>query len=308
SQFCIGALLGFGFGYLGTEIMNRIDVNSDSLYPVCAATLVVIVFSTVKFLGGNGLLAVYITGMVMGNRSMKYKIPLVRFFDGISWLMQIFIFVTLGLLVFPKQMLHVWHESFLFAILLAVVIRPASVLLTLLPFKYLPKFKFNQYDITFKSKIFISWVGLRGASSIVFATYPLVNRLDNADYIFNIVFFVSLVSLVLQGTLLSPIAKYLGLIDSKDNTLVSRSFTDFETDAELNCELYELFASSSSDMTGKKLRDIKFPESIRIVMIKRSDKIVIPKGNSTIKENDILVTSAEDPELLYSFKEQHSLS
>ena len=175
----------------------------------------------------------------MGNMKLVYKSSLVRFFDGFSWLMQILVFVTLGLLVFPSQLPSVWLPALTISAMLMFIIRPAAVFLTLLPFKY-----------TKKAQL------LRGASSIVFASYALTYALPNGDVIFNMVFFISLTSVIIQGSLLAPMASLLDQLDHEDKTLVSRSFTDYEE--ELQGGLYELSVTKGSSAVGMAVEELKY--------------------------------------------------
>lgn len=290
-QFVIGGVLGLAFGFAGAWVMNRIRLNSDGLYPVVAATLAALIYSAVQVMQGNGFLGIYIAGMVMGNMKLVYKSSLVRFFDGFSWLMQILVFVTLGLLVFPSQLPSVWLPALTISAMLMFIIRPAAVFLTLLPFKY-----------TKKAQLLVSWVGLRGASSIVFASYALTYALPNGDVIFNMVFFISLTSVIIQGSLLAPMASLLDQLDHEDKTLVSRSFTDYEE--ELQGGLYELSVTKGSPAVGMAVQELKFPESVRIMLIRRGSGTVTPTGKTQVKEGDMLMVTANNTDVLLALKER----
>lgn len=294
-QFAIGGALGLAFGYAGACVTNHIKVNSDGLYPVVAATLAALIYSAVQILQGNGFLGIYIAGMVMGNVKLVHKVSLVRFFDGFSWLMQILVFVTLGLLVFPSQLPSVWLPALTMSAMLMFFIRPAAVFITLFPFKY-PK----------KAQLLVSWVGLRGASSIVFATYALTNNLPNADVIFNMVFFISLTSVILQGSLLAPVASLLDQLDRDDKTLVSRGFTDYEE--EMQGTLYELCAGEGAFAVGQTVQEMKFPESVRIMLIRRGGGTITPTGKTQIKEGDMLMVTTENTDALLALKGRLGLS
>lgn len=294
-QFSVGGVLGFAFGFAGAWVTNRIKLNSDGLYPVVAATIAALIYSAVQIMHGNGFLGIYVAGMVMGNVKLAHKVSLVRFFDGFSWLMQILVFVTLGLLVFPSQLPSVWLPAITISVMLMFVIRPAAVFLTLLPFKY-PR----------NARLLISWVGLRGASSIVFASYALSNSLPNADVIFNMVFFISLTSVILQGSLLAPVASLLDQLDREDKTLVSRGFTDYEE--ELQGTLYELRAVKGSPAVGMAVQEMKFPESVRIMLISRGSGTLTPTGKTRIKEGDMLMVTAENTGVLLALKERLGLA
>lgn len=202
-QLSIGAAAGFALGYAIVWIINRINVPNESLYPVLLFSCVFFVFAFTNLLQGNGYLAVYIAGLVVGNRKLMHKRSLTTFFDGFTWLFQIVMFLTLGLLVNPSELPAVAGVGLLVAIFMIVVSRPISVFACLLPFR----------RFTTRARVYISWVGLRGAVPIIFATYPLMSaEIPNARMIFNIVFFVTIVSLLVQGTTVSAMARWLGLV------------------------------------------------------------------------------------------------
>ena len=206
-QLSIGAAAGFALGYAIVWIINRINVPNESLYPVLLFSCVFFVFAFTNLLQGNGYLAVYIAGLVVGNRKLMHKRSLTTFFDGFTWLFQIVMFLTLGLLVNPSELPAVAGVGLLVAIFMIVVSRPISVFACLLPFR----------RFTTRARVYISWVGLRGAVPIIFATYPLMSaEIPNARMIFNIVFFVTIVSLLVQGTTVSAMARWLGLVGKSE--------------------------------------------------------------------------------------------
>ena len=206
-QLSIGAAAGFALGYAIVWIINRINVPNESLYPVLLFSCVFFVFAFTNLLQGNGYLAVYIAGLVVGNRKFVHKRSLTTFFDGFTWLFQIVMFLTLGLLVNPSELPAVAGVGLLVAIFMIVVSRPISVFACLLPFR----------RFTTRARVYISWVGLRGAVPIIFATYQLMSaEIPNARMIFNIVFFVTIVSLLVQGTTVSAMARWLGLVGKSE--------------------------------------------------------------------------------------------
>ncbi|MDL2298485.1 potassium/proton antiporter [Synergistaceae bacterium OttesenSCG-928-D05] len=290
-QFSIGIALGLGLGWLGVFVMNRIKLNSDGLYPVVAVAIAAVVFSLTQILKGNGLLAIYLAGMVMGNSKMTYKTSIVRFFDGVSWLMQILVFVTLGLLVFPSQLPGIFLPGMVIGLALMFIVRPLAVF---------PILHFFEYST--KGKLLVSWVGFRGASSIVFATYALSAGLPAGQTIFNIVFFVSLTSVVLQGSTLAPVARWLGQLDTEDHALVARTFTDYEDD--LRGALYEMRVVSSSSAVGTVVQDLKFPDDARILVIRRGNNSIMPTGKTKLMEGDVLMVLADKTENLVNLKSQ----
>src|SRR5690606_8826797 len=214
-QMAAGGLFGWLFGRLTVLLINKVNLDFEGLYPVMLLALVLITYTTVDLLKGNGFLAVYISAITVGNAKMAHKKSLMKFFDGIAWLMQVIMFITLGLLVFPKQLVPVSGIAILAALFLIFVARPLGVFISL------HFFKFN-----LREKTFISWVGLRGAVPIVFATFPLIANIDMSSTIFHIVFFIVLASVAIQATTLPLAAKFLHL--SLPASLKRRSMLDLE--------------------------------------------------------------------------------
>ncbi len=199
--FLIGGAMGYLMGRISVWTINKIKLEIEGLYPVLVLGLAMFTYSATHFIGGNGFLAIYICALIMGNSKFVYKSILKNFYDGQAWLMQIVLFLTLGLLVFPSRVIPIMDVGLLIAGFLMFVARPAGVF-TSLAFS----------DATLKTKIFISWVGLRGAVPMVFATYPVIAGLEKADLIFNLVFFISVSSVLLQGTSLAIVARWLKII------------------------------------------------------------------------------------------------
>lgn len=285
TQISIGALVGVAVALAAVWLMNNINLDIDSLYTIMLMGVAILAFSGASLLGGNGFLAVYITGIIMGNKKLVHKVSLVRYFDGVSWLMQILLFITLGLLVSPSGLMGVMLPGIATAIFIIFIARPIAV------YAILPFFKQS-----FNNKFFVSWVGFRGAASIVFATYPLNAGIASAEYIFNIVFFVALVSVMVQGTLLVPIAQKLDLL-SEDETVL-RTFTDYSGD--IHTELLEIVIPEESCMVNKRIMNVDIPQDILIVMIKREGKIITPKGNTILREGDIIMLAGKNKEQLFA--------
>lgn len=200
----LGIILGVVFGKGGVKLINSIKLHIQGLYPVLTISLAFLTFSVSYFVGGNGFLSVYIAALILGNSYFVNKKVQMQFFDGIAWLMQIIMFLTLGLLVFPSQIVPVIGIGILISFFLILVARPLAVFLCLSPFK-----------VRLKDKVFISWVGIRGAVPIIFATYPIVAGISGANMIFNVVFFITITSALIQGSTIHVVAKYLGLSVSK---------------------------------------------------------------------------------------------
>ena len=198
-QMTLGVVLGYLIGKGMVFLINTLLLEYEGLYPVLTFALVLLIYGTTALLDGNGFLAVYVAGITMGNSTFMHKKSLVRFHDGLAWLMQTSMFLTLGLLVFPSHLVPVVGLGLLISVFLMLVARPLGVFLTLYFFKF-----------SFKEKLMLSWVGLRGAAPIILATFPLLSGIPNADMIFNVVFFVVLTSALIQGTSIPLVARWLG--------------------------------------------------------------------------------------------------
>ncbi len=275
-QLFFGILIGLCIGFATTYIVKKIDLEIDGLYPILLISFVLFSYALAEKLGGNGLLSVYITGVFIGNNKLVHKKSLVHFFDGVSWLMQIIIFFTLGLLVFPSQLLNVFSSSLSISIFMLLVARPIAV------FSILSWFK-----IPVKAQLFVSWVGLRGVASIVFATIALADGLPIANQIFNTVFFIAIISVGVQGTFLPQIAKKLDLVEEQGS--VFKIFNDYED--EIDKRLVEFKVAEASILANKKIMEAQIPDDVFIIMIKRKGEIIMPKGLTTILPGDILVLS-----------------
>ena len=197
-QMLVGAALGYGAGRAILFLVNGLKLGYEGLYPVLTLSLVFLAFGLTNVVGGNGFLAVYLAGIVLGNHDFIHKRSLLRFHDGLAWIMQIAMFLTLGLLVFPSRLVPIIGVGLLIAGWLMFVARPISIFMGLMP-----------SALNWREKTFISWVGLRGAAPIILATFPLLAGLQQANLIFNVVFFVVLTSVLLQGTSIPLIARWL---------------------------------------------------------------------------------------------------
>ncbi len=284
-QILIGGALGFGFGKLSKYVINRIRLDFEGLYPVLAIALMFITFSFTDFVGGNGFLAVYLCAVYLGNHNIIHKKTIMKMFDGLAWLMQIVLFLTLGLLVFPSHVLPVVGIGMFVSVFLIFIARPLSVFISLMFFK-----------MKMRRRWYISWVGLRGAVPIVFATYPLLAGIEKADMIFNIVFFVSLSSVLVQGTTLSLVAKWLHValpFKSKPKSPVDAFLAD-----GAKSFIREIIIPENNHSVGKRIVQLKFPRKAIIAMISRDDKFLTPNGATEIEPNDMLIVLTEDSETL----------
>ncbi|MBK6341093.1 MAG: potassium/proton antiporter [Flavobacteriales bacterium] len=285
-QMSIGALAGWGMGRLMTFTLNRIKLQFDGLYPVLLLALMMFTFAATDMIGGNGFLAVYLAGVVLGNSDFIHKKSLIRFYDGQAWLVQIVMFLTLGLLVFPKQVVPVMGIGLLISVVLIVVARPIAVFVSLAPFR----------SATWRQKAFLSWVGLRGAVPIVFATYPLIAGLENAQFIFNVVFFAVLTSVLLQGSTLPLAARLLRV--ERPKGFKRESALDLELNKELSGTLLGLVVPADSSAVDHLIVDLHFPKDAQIILVERNGGFTSPDGATAIEAGDRLMVMAKKPEKL----------
>ena len=280
----LGVACGYVFGKLMVWILNRIQLNIDGLYPVLVLSLVFFTFSFTERIGGNGFLAVYISALILGNSNFIHRKSLMRFYDGQAWLMQIVMFLTLGLLVYPTQIVPIIGEGVMISAFLILIARPVAVF-TSLAFAT---------DMNFRKKLFISWVGLRGAAPIVFATYPLLADIEYAYTIFHLVFFISVSSVLLQGTTLPYIARWLHV---NVPWRIKRSFPlDIEFKEDLKSELVEMDIPENSPAAGKAVVDLDLPKSAFIVLIHRTGKYFTAGGDTVLETGDHLLLMADSKE------------
>ncbi|MDT0689988.1 potassium/proton antiporter [Salegentibacter sp. F188] len=293
-QILIGGFLGFLFGKISKMIINRIKMDFEGLYPVLAIALMFLTFSATDTLGGNGFLAVYLCAVFLGNQNLIHKKAIMRMFDGLAWLMQIVLFLTLGLLVNPSQIFPVMGIGLLVSTFLILVARPIGVLISLSFFK-----------MKMRRRWYISWVGLRGAVPIVFATYPLIAGIEKAGMIFNIVFFVSVLSVIIQGTTLSAVAKWLHV--SLPSQAKQRSPVDAFLEDSAKSLMREITIPEGHNSTGKRIVDLEFPKKAIIAMIMREGKFITPTGMTTLEDQDTLVILSEDSETVKDVYTQFGL-
>ena len=288
-QLGLGLIAGYILGKVSVWIINRVNVENQSLYPILLLAVIFFIFSITSLLKGNGYLAVYIAGLVVGNTKIIHKKSIVTFFDGFTWLWQIVMFITLGLLVNPHELLPVAGIGLTVGIFMIIFARPITVFLCLLPFR----------NFTTKAKLYISWVGLRGAVPSIFATYPLIAGIENANLIFNVVFFITILSLLVQGTTVTHVARWLHLTDAPER----KDEFGIELPEEIKSAMSEIDITKEVLSHGNKLMQLKLPDHTLAVMVKRDGKYFIPKGNTELHENDkLLMISDNDEALLQSYE------
>lgn len=290
-QFFIGGVLGYLFGYLLPKILNRIHLNFYGLYPVFTIGWVLLLFSSASLFGGNGFLAVYIAGIVANASEFVHKKNLIGFHDGLSWIMQIAVFLALGLLVFPSELPDVALSGLAIAFWLMFIARPAGVFITTM---------FSAFS--FKEKVFVSWVGLRGAVPIILATYPYLQGFDKSNLIFNIVFFIVLFSILIQGTTLPLMAKWLNVKSNKKG---------FKSDKFVASPLFyhtlkQFYIEPDSRVIGLSIVELNLPSDFLILLVKKENKNIKPTGSYILEENDMLLIQCNSnkkyKEVLKTFK------
>jgi potassium/hydrogen antiporter len=273
----VGGVCGYLMGRAMTWVVNRIKLEVDGLYPVLILALVFFTFSFTDRIGGNGFLAVYVSAIVLSNSNFIHKKSLIRFYDGQAWLMQIVMFLALGLLVFPKQMVPVIPQGLAITAFLIFIARPAAVFISLA----------RAHDLNWRKKLFLSWVGLRGAAPIVFATYPLLAHVHYANTIFNLVFFISAISVLLQGTTLPVMAKWLHV--SVPEKLKRKFPLDIELKDDFKTTLVDVDVPATSPAVGRAVVDLTLPKNAMIVLIHRNGKYLTATGETVIEAADHLL-------------------
>ena len=275
-QIAIGFTVGLALGHGARWLLTRIHLQSSPLYSILILSIVLFSNGAASFIGGNGLLALYICAIIIGNtKDLPFKKEVLLFFDGITWLSQLMMFLLLGLLAKPSHMPTVLVPALLIGVFLILVARPAGIMLSLLPFK----------GLSFRAKLLTSWVGLKGAGPILFALYTVIEGVDGSNEIFNIVFIITLLSLLVQGMTISPMARLLNM--SIDDDPEVETF-GMEIPEEMGM-LRDHIVSADDLEGGDTLRDLHLPHGIRVVMVRRDAKYLVPHGSMKLMEGDRLV-------------------
>lgn len=275
-QMGLGGLFGLLFGKAMVFMLNRLKSYYEGVYPVLSLALAALTYGATAAAGGSGFLAVYIAGLIAGNSEFVYKKSTLRFFDGLAWLSQIAMFVTLGLLVFPSRIIPILWAGLACSAFLMFVARPVSVFLSLLPVR-----------LGWREKTLISWVGLRGAVPVVLATFPLVAGLADAEAIFNIVFFIVLTSALFQGWSIPVVARLLGLqapFAQKRNYPI-----EYAPVEGVDTQLEEFIIPYSSAIAGKQIVELNLPRDSLIVLINRDENFFVPRGGTALEGGDIVL-------------------
>ncbi|HDQ25361.1 MAG TPA: potassium/proton antiporter [bacterium] len=273
-------IAGYLLGKILVFLINKINLEFDGLYPVLTMSLLIMFFSLALKAGINGYLCVYAAGIVMCNSDFIHRKNLTRFHEGMAWLAQIGMFLMFGLLVFPSALGPVAVEGLLVAAALIFIARPAATFICLAFTKY-----------TFKEKLLLSWVGLKGAVPIILALFPLMAGIEGGQKIFNIVFFVVLVSALLQGSTIPLVSKLLGL--EEKNVVKKRYPIEFEATAGIDADLNEVFVPYESEYVGKRLFEIGIPKGSLVTLVSRGEQFIIPDGGTVIEGGDVMLVMAE---------------
>lgn len=280
-QFLIGGSVGYAFGRFAVWLVNRINLSNSSLYPILLLSIVFATFTITDLLKGNGYLAVYIAGVIVGNSRLVYRKEINTFMNGLTWLFQIIMFLSLGLLVNPHEMLDIAAVALLIGLFMIVIARPVSVFACLLPFR----------NISNKARLFVSWVGLRGAVPIIFATYPVIAGIEGSQQLFNIVFFITLLSLVVQGMSISSFARWLhlDLPEEKEGNEFGVELPD-----EIDTKLEDMTLTTEMLAGGNRLKDMNIPKGSLVMLVKRGNEFIIPNGQVELHAGDKLLFISEN--------------
>ena len=291
NQILFGIVIAIILAKLSVYLLRKFKFEIEGFYLIFITAIAILSYSLSEYLGGNGYLCVYITGIIIGNSKIPHKKSIFQFLDGISWLMQITLFFVLGLLAFPSRIPLVMEKGILISLFMIFVARPISIFSIL-----------YWFNVPIKQQIFISWVGIRGAASIVFAIFAETYGVSTNNDIFHIIFFIALFSVVAQGTITPILAKKLDLIDNDESVL--KTFNDYKENKSTS--LIEFTIDKNNSIANKMIMDANIPEDILVVMIKRNGDVFVPNGSTKILPGDILVLSGNKLKYFNEYREEKS--
>ncbi len=287
TQMLVGGVAGLGVGVAAVHTVNRLNLNAAGLYPVLISAFGLLSFGLAANMSGSGFLAIYISGIVIGNSRIVFKRGILLFHDAGAWMGQIIMFVVLGLLSFPSRLLSVTGQGLLIAAALVFIARPVAVLLTI------PWFRFNWREITF-----ISWVGLKGAVPITLATFPFLLNVERSQLLFDVVFFVVVISAVVQGWSLPSVARMLKLeVPAPPQPPVTVEISSLH---QVDGDVVDFAVAADSRAAGRRVKELALPEGVVIALIARNRQLIPPQGNTRIEAGDhvVLVVRSETLPLL----------
>jgi potassium/hydrogen antiporter len=280
-QMGVGLVAGWVLARGVVALINRLHLEFDGLYPVLTIAFVLLTYEGTAWLGGSGFVATYVAGLTIANAEFLHKRSLLRFHDAIAWLMQISMFVLMGLLVFPSHVIPVAGQAVLVAMVLMLIARPVAVLLTLVPFR-----------VPIREVAFVSWVGLRGATPIILATFPVVAGIPDAETIFNVVFFVVLLSVLAQGTTIPSAARRLGV--AAPFTATDQYTFDAIITGDEGHGLRQLTILEGAPAVGRSVVSLRLPAGVLLVLIYRDGQVIMPQGGTTLEAGDRIMLLAQD--------------
>lgn len=287
-QLGIGLAAGVAIGFAGVELLKRSRLASGGLYPVATLAIAAIAYGVSDVLGGSGFLSVYLAGLVLGSRQIPARRTIAAFHEGVSWVAQVGLFFTLGLLVFPSQLGGVALEATILAVILAVIARPLATLVVTAPFRH--------YSIG--ERVVLGWAGMRGAVPVVLATFPVIEGVPHSLEFFNIAFFAVVLSTVIQGTTLEPLARRLHMTTSAP--ALPRPLGESATVHAMGAEIVEFPVVRGDAIVGMHVRDLGLPREALVNVIVRGGRAIPPRGSTRVSAGDVLhmmVTQASSNQL-----------
>ena len=274
-ELLIGAAVGAGIGLLAVRTLRRTRLASAGLYPVASIAIAALAFGLADVAHGSGFLAVYLAGLALGSTQIPAKRTIITFHVGLGWLAQVAMFLTLGLLVFPEDLLDVALEGTALGLVIAVVARPIATFATTLPFGY-----------SLREQVVLGWAGLRGALPVVFATFPVIEGVPHSVEFFNIVFFAVVVSTLLQGATFEPLAERLGVTDTE--AALPLPLADAGAMRRLGAEVIEYPVGAEYAIVGSRVRELGLPRDALLNLLIRGDQALLPRGSTRIESGDRL--------------------